>query len=406
MNRWLTDAYRADEDTIPDYSDAAAAMAGARRRRIRLLVGAPVVLAVLVAGGFAATADTSRDSAPSQSATKTSTNALDSRPGGFTGFLYRSCEDECSITMTRAGTTTDLASDEPAVAADLAERGLDGVALSHDGEWLGVPDGTGFTLHNLDDSSTIELPAGSPGTRWQAYYWIWEYGLVLAQWNEDTVVQYALVNTLSLAGFPEVALVAAPDNRTLVPMFSRLDQLYLSEVVDVTAAPADRPVVTSLAPWQLSPRRGAEVRPPTGTSELALCMLPGETLAGPDGAPVEFMSDMSSSQLTTKVTFRVEGEDLVPSGILRGPCADVDNAAPPEQRRYDLPRSTADDTWTMLGPIPHAHSNRATLMGHVAPGSDVMELVAVGYDGTNETVAELPADAEVLMTGMTYGQLG
>jgi len=374
------------------------------------MVGAPVAAAVLVAAGLAATTDITTDSAPPPSGPDSTSNALASSPGGGTSLLYRSCEDDCSISLiTNAGATTvDLATDHPQLAANLAEDGLDGVTLSYDGSWLGAPDGTGFTLHDLqadDADDTIDLPAGPSGTHWQPYYWIWDLGLVLAQWEGDDVVQYAIVNSGSIAGFPEVELVEAPEHPTLVPAFSHLDWLGLVKAVDVGAAPADRAPVPTLATWKLPTAPGSELVPPSDRWNMTGCLRPGETLAGYDGAPVQFMTDTSSDSLPSTVVFGMEDGKLVASGIVRGACQDGDDTAPDAYSRYDLPLSIGDDVWTLLGPIPHQHGNQAALMSHRRPDSQVTQLVAVGYYGERTAVAELPADAQIVMSGMTDGQL-
>lgn len=401
---WLAEAYRAAGETVPDYCDAAAAMAGARRRRARAIVGAPVAVGLLVAAGTALGSGT--DGAPGSDHGRRA--ALDG-----TSLVYRSCADSCRIGLVDDGAAAvDLASMAPQLASDLADRGLDGVTMSYDGTWVGVPDGTGFTLHDLYESITIDLPAGPVGTHWQAYEWNESSGLVLAQWSGGDVVRYALMRTNYATDAQEVDLVDAPDDPDLVPAFPpfyNLDDFHLVEAVDVTVPPAGRPPVTVMVPWSLSVTPRELGHPPwDAPRNLADCLRRGETLAGPNGAPVELRTATSAlpGQLNAVVVFGVAGDALAPSAVVRGGCADTIGATPADTRRYDLPQTTADDAWTLLGPVPRAHENRAVLMGHLPSGSAGMDLVAVGSRGGRRTVGELPADAEVVMSGTTYGQLG
>lgn len=196
-----------------------------------------------------------------------------------------------------------------------------------------------------------------------------------------------------------------------MPTYGCADTLNLVQALDVLAAPSARPQVTSLRTWQRTGPVLFGMRPWLPTRDMADCLRPGETLAGPDGAPVEFLTDSGSGiQLSAVVVFRVDGQSIVPTGIVRGFCDAADwgggVAAAPELRRYDLPQSGATGTWTLLRPIPHPDANRAVLMGHVPPGSDVLELVSVDLLGERKVVGELPADAEVVLSGTTHGQLG
>lgn len=409
MNESLTAAYRKAGAGVPDYADASRAIDTARRRRTVAALTAPLLVAIVVVGGLALGVDRTSDTALTPPATQErSPEPVDalSSPVGPNSLWYRSCTaNGCTIrTLANGGRSVDLADSHPRLTETLADDGLADVTLSYDGNWLGVSAGADFTLHELNGRRTIGLPAGPPGTTWRPYYWMSDsFELVLAQHDDDAVLQYAIIHT-SEGADPTIERVPAPAEPTLVPAYSSFFFVNLVQAVDPSAAPSERPTLSSLSTWRLFTEGSTQLQPPGQARDLSGCMRPGETLAGPDGAPLEFTAAPATSteQLTAIVVFNQNADELVPSGIIRGVCEDAPYAAPEGQRRYDLPQSDETTSWTLFGPVTH----RWSLMGRVEQGSERMQLVVVGYRGQQQAVGEIPAKAEVLMAGVSNGLLG
>jgi hypothetical protein len=138
--------------------------------------------------------------------------------------------------------------------------------------------------------------------------------------------------------------------------------------------------------------------------EFAACMRSEETAAGPDGVPMTFVAahETSSDQAASTIIFAEHDAHLIPSAVVRGEC-DARFSPPPEERRYDLPQSEGGVEWAFIGLI----DGRNSLMMRTDSGSDRADLVSVGLaiDGPPRVVGHVPAGAEVLAPGMTYGLL-
>jgi hypothetical protein len=435
----LKDAYRRLADSIPSYGDAQKAVTAARRRRLAVTVAIPAVVAALAVGGLAA-AHTITNSEPPPPAgpspaptDTTATTDLNANPGivsdpaapggHFGGLIYRTCDgSSCSVFVIQniGGNfynnefeLLDLAELRPDLASILAEPGLGGVTLSYDGAWLGIPNGEDFTLYNVyDKDRVVDLPRGPAGSRWEAYYWSPGYDqAVLAQHVGNRVARYAIVH-LGYASNPEKRVVVTdnPSDANLLPIglgYVYYDGYALGQPIDTSLSVSERPLISSYSFRNLFDPSGdlnpPGLQPEELSRDLAPCMHPGETIAGPEGVPMNFSAapETSPDQSLATVVFTTSGDNLVPTGIIRGGCSSTRFRPPEGAKRYDLPQSSSDTTWTFLGPIDHKRS----LMGKAASGGDEMDLVVVSYLGPPQTVGHLPANSEVLMPGMTFGSL-
>lgn len=429
MNRRLSTAYRTAGEAVPAFGRADRAIVSARRRRARLAMAVPAAAGALVVAVFAVAGRVSTDSNPppathSIPAVVTSTAVTPPEhptppaatlqgpvlaPGSL---VYRRCDGpDCRITVVfNNGPAFDLASERPDLAQLLASRGLDGVTLSPDGSWIGVPDGREFTLYDMfGDTRAIDLPVGPEGTRWQASYWNVETDLVLVHFAGDTVTDYAVVHPNRAAAEARVTVIPAPTDEGLLPDnvgSAYYDILSLEAPVDTSTPVAERERVTiERSRTLIAEGSGFEpvgLSPPGAVRDLSACMSDAETLAGPAGVPVIYVAAPATStdQSGSTLAFTVHDGSLIPTAVIRGSC-DGGSSPPPGERRYELPQSSNGTTWTFLGVVDHKRS----LMGRQDSGSSSMKLVEVGYLGPAQVVGEVPANAEVLLPGMTIGSL-
>ena len=201
-----------------------------------------------------------------------------------------------------------------------------------------------------------------------------------------------------------------PSDANLLPIglgYVYYDAYDLGQPIDTSLPVSERPLISSYGFRKLYATASGLGAPGLSTRErfrdLGPCMHPDETIAGPEGVPMNFSAAPETSLDPTFATlvFTTSGDTLVPTGIIRGGCSSTRFRPPEGAKRYDLPQSDSDTTWTFLGPIDHKRS----LMGKAASGGDDMDLVVISYLGPPQTVGHLPASSEVLMPGMTFGSL-
>jgi hypothetical protein len=424
-NDTLVRAYARLAEQVPPLADAPRAVRTARRQRATLAVAAPATAGVLAVVSIAVVADHTADDSGPPPSTHETTRQDDNRGSdvGLTaagpegGLLYRVCDDGgCRVGSVDAASS---ASYEVNIRQDVAERlqrqGFDGVTMSYEGNWIGIPDGSAYRLYSLERwVDDVTVPAGPEGTRWMPLYWSRDYAqLVLVQLRDRQPTAYAIATV----GYTQpdnlrVIVTPAPAGPTLVPLSiggAYYDMFAVAEPIDTSASPPDRPRLSSFTYRNLfadttsieSP--GLQPPGPRSTFGLERCMRSDETIAGPLGVPVILAAahDTSTDQAGSMIAFAPRDGTLTPSAVIRSGRCDSVFTQPIGERRYDLPQSDAQTTWTYLGQV----DQRRSLMSRQAEGSDTADLVSIGLDGPPTVVGHVPADADLLMAGMTYGLL-
>lgn len=411
----LKQAYQELAETAHPYADADRAIRTSRRRQVVQGVAVPAVAALIIGilavtiGQPGSNRTAPASPGPSQTESLDSASMTDWVPSpnmigapARTGtFLYRSCAGgDCSITLVRPdGQTFDFADVYPDLATRLNPNDLSGVSLSYSAQTLGYPEDDGSYTLAVGDGTAVELPAGPAGATWKVIGWgeaSWSLGLAL--WQDEQVIEYASVENYRLHTY------RPPGDLGMLPVESGGYLVGLSAPVDTSLSPSDRPRVTILDVDSLSVSGGGvkagAIEPEDNPEDFSPCLRPAETLAGPLGVPVHSATPPSrleygsSTGVGVTTVFRVADAKLVPSAIIRG------WSCPSDVRgwgRYDLPQSTATETWTFLSVVAGGES----AMTRHAEGSSGKDVVIVGPEGKHQVVGTVPADAQVLMPGMT-----
>ncbi len=345
-----------------------------------------------------------------------------SRPRSYPGapakagtVMYRTCAgDDCTVTLSRPdGATYDLAQVVPSLAEQLETDGFAGVSLSYDAFRIAHPYENGyasFWLANHSQAPTHSVDAGPTGSVWEVVDWSpWNAASspLFVRYTDGKVTAFANTNPYTGGRFSTYELNAPTD---LLPVADGAASVRMSAPVASESSPRSR--VTSPSSHQLWLWPGGDPGLERGqidwfgpdTTGYSACMAADETLAGPRGVPVQKhasaslrlqdrpLGQISDSYMSTIVYRGVDGKP-VPTGVISGDCGGSFEAF----GRYDLPQSTADTTWSYLGPITDGES----LMIRQESGAETQELMLVGLDLEPRELQSMPAGAEVLAPGMT-----
>lgn len=109
-------------------------------------------------------------------------------------------------------------------------------------------------------------------------------------------------------------------------------------------------------------------------------------------------AETSPDQAGATLVFRPADGSVVPAGVVKGDCCPAGSTG--KSPRYDLPRSTYTDFWTLLGPVTQTSS----LLLHGTDYALDSELVMIDADGRQTVVGTVRSGTEVLAPGMTGGQ--
>jgi hypothetical protein len=331
---------------------------------------------------------------------------LGAAPAETGTFVYRSCDPTCSVTLVTAdGDARDLADSSPAFASELARAGLDGVSLSWDAAWWGVPTADGYAITSAGRATEFRLRAGPTGSRWELLGWSpVSSSAGLARWTGRRVTAYASNEGSQLRTYE----MTEEDDLGLRPIDSNGMMATLARPVDPSLPAERRPRVTVLETYDLSITSAHEAEPGTLWGQVSLdlssCLRPGETLIGPQGVPsrtavppdrVDWDRGDQFEFFATAVYAAVGGRP-VPSAVILDDCVgapDTDGSG-----RYDLPWSTSEVTWRFLG----VGAGGTAAMTRTEAGADRKAVVLVGPESERRVLhCCLPADAQVLMPGMT-----
>lgn len=370
----LKDAYETVGENVPALGDVDLAIRTARRRRLRTVVGVPVLAAAAAAAVVLTVSIPRWTAAPDPASSSESTqlyftewvpfSGLIGEPAGAGTLVYRDCAD-CPVQLLRKDGKSfafaDLRSD---LVAKLPASGLDGLFLSYDGRWLGLPRGTAYELHDVASAETVlQLPAGPAGSRWAPVGGGLTNGF--ARYVGDKVTAYADIDWTRLV----VEVDEVPDGYARLPVRARGGDLDDAAPV----RPGER-LATIDSEWA----RG---------DDFGLGLRADETFAGPLGVPsvvdppTTHQRDSGAWQVATAFVER-DGE-LVPSAVLRLGMDDT------TVRRIDIPSG-----WELLGALDR---DQVALGQRTAEG---LEVVAFGFDGTRRTLHRLGPDTEVLLPGI------
>ena len=422
MNERLRASYRQLGESVPMYGNVDRALRSARRRRVAQQVGIPALAAVVAAGAIVLGvtqpwSSTPQSLPPAEHPTAEITDwapptAQIGEPAKAGTLMYFSCAGYgCGMRLVALdGSEFDLAEARPDLAELLAEHGTSGVSLSYDAQWLGIPEDAAYTLYPLavdpgrpGPPAEIRVPAGPPGSHWEVVGWGWtSAGLTLAQWLDDRVLAFALVSTLTNG----VRVVDQPAGTNLLPVAHGGDGVLVADPIDTTVPFAQRTRVTQatvrdlhVAAYDGGERPGHLTGPFSGPDN-AECMQPTETLAGPDGVPVDLEPPPSRAIRTMEesvgalLVFTPQEETLVPSALLRGRACSGQEWM--QLGRLDLPLSSAGEIWTFLGVLT---DSEVAMARTTAEGA--IEVIEVGISGQRTLQQDLPSDAQVLVPGST-----
>ena len=301
-------------------------------------------------------------------------------PAKLGSLIYRDCA-ACPLRLLRPdGKSFALSGVKPDLTAKLPAIGMEGLYLSLNGRWLGVPSGTAYEFHDLAVpwDNKEKLPKGPRGSRWEPV----GVGLTFtfARWEGDRVTAYAY----AYANPPEKPEVyKLPKEYDRLPVRSPFDSVVDAVPVGV----GER--LTVVGSDALSIRKshgGAGSRWEEGSpGDFGPGLRPDETLAGPRGVPSVADPVSPSSELDrtwlVATAYVVRGGALVPSAVLR-----LGWGVP--ARRIDIPAG-----WSLLGTL----DRNLVAMGHRTAAG--LEVVAFGFDGKRRVLHRLAPDAEVLLPG-------
>ncbi|MBM7786731.1 hypothetical protein [Tenggerimyces flavus] len=384
----LKDAYETVGEHVPALGDIDLAIRTARRRRLRTVIGVPLLAAAAAVAVVLSLTVPRWSAEPEPAGTKrppVTVSFTDWVPNGNRGapaelgsLIYRDCAD-CPLRLRRPdGQSFALSDLKPDLADKLPATGMTGLYLSWNGRWLGVPRGTAYEFHDLavswDNKET--LPAGPRGSRWKPV----GTGIVysFARWEGDRVTAYAYANPPEK---PEVYKL--PKGYDRLPVRSVFDSVVDAVPVGV----GERVIVAGTD--ALTIRRGQD--PGSRWKEMSpddfgLRLRRDETLIGPCGVPTVAVPISPDSdvdrywQVATVYSFR--GGAVVPSAVLRlGAGVDVG--------RIEIPAG-----WELLGPLDRDQ----VAMSHRT--DEGLEVVALGFDGKRRVLHRLGPDAEVLLPGI------
>lgn len=402
------------------YGDAARAIDTADRRRRTRLLGLSATLTaivVIVVAGVTLSFDrhtppaTTHPTAPTTTSATGDPGAADVSMHGAeapAALLYRTCgHGSCTVGLVdnnnqHLGLPVNL-------AAALATQDFDGVTLSTDGAWVGYPHNGEFTVVNVyDETLSLRLPAGPPGSSWRPYFWTrGALDLVLAQQVNGTAVNFAVIH-VGYSSNPDLRAVVepAPSGPPLLPTSAGSSYYDVWSVADVRRPSPDGswPRVQTLQARDLvgsqSELNTSGLSAPGQQHDLSACMRPGETLIGPEGVPMTFVvaPETSSDQDGATIVFRARGGEVTAEGVVKGWCNQ--DATGGDIARYDLPESTYTGGTRFLGPI----DQRSSLGLRGTDYSPEAELTVIAADGRETVVGRAPMRADLLAPGMTSGQ--
>jgi hypothetical protein len=403
MSESLRTAFQEAAKSTPALGDPVAARQAASRRRRSRWAGGTVAIAAVTGlvwiGGAqishrsdeqptdpATPPVTAPSTPPSPESSKSAKASSEtSSVGPALPLLYRSCNQTCRVGISDHGVDTGL---RPGLAHRLAESGLDDVSLSPDGLLVAIPHDGALTVTHVfsQPAISITVPSGAAGSVWRPYFWSrGDQALVIAQWAGDKVRALGAIHVgyNSPPGTEEVRRVTGDP---VVPTDPH-------GVVD-NLIPVMRPN-TQPAAYQ---SRGIVVGPSiyrghagSFSHSWTQCLRSGESLLGKQGARTSFIvaGDTSPDQRDATVIYRSTAP--TPVAVANGICGS------PKFARYDLPVSSGDTTWRLLGPLNH----RSSLMTRDNPDGS-LDVVAVSAN-RQRVVDTLPAGAEVVATGTTGG---
>jgi hypothetical protein len=288
------------------------------------------------------------------------------------------------------------------LARELTTSGLDDVSLSPGGLFVAIPHDGALTVTHVysQPEVSIHVPAGPPGSQWRPAFWSpGESYLAIAQWTGDTVTAVGVVDLaydensggVVGEGSPTVHTRTVDPDQHLVPveMGAAIDNLVALDQA------GSHPTTYALQYLRVGPSIY------TGHTEgLTLpwgnCLRPGESLLGPDQARTTYTvaKGTSSDQRTATILYRAS--DQTPVAVINGDARCGSRGS----TRYDLPTSSGDVTWRLLGPLNHRSSLMTRDNGN---GSlDLVEVTAAGQ----QMIKSLPAGSQIVAPGMTGGFFG
>jgi hypothetical protein len=370
--------------------------------RTRRWIGVPIALVALTAGAVVAVGEP-REGRPEPDASLLDQwkgtigrgpAPLGAPPAAVGTIAYRSCANGCTVTLVGAdGTTRDLADVAPDLAMRLGRQGLRGVSLSWSAVWWGYPTDDGYTITSGRRAREFLVPAGPAGSRWELLGWSPDSsGAGLAMWTRGEVTAYASTEASRVREYDE-----PDDGPALWPIDSDGVTATVAEPID---AP-QRPRITTLRTANLTVT-AAHMLGDAKAQDMSACVRPLETLLGPRGVPetttvppdrAAWERRATSSSAT--VVFAVSNGEPVPSAVIHQGCQAMPWSS--DAGRYRLPRSTVGVTWRFLGVL----AGGRTAMTRHEPGNDLKAVVIVGFDGEQRVLHRVPADAHVLMPGLT-----
>lgn len=410
MNDQLRRIYRQVANDVPDVGDARRAWRrGVRQRRVRV-IGAPVAVAAVSAAVIIASVqepwhDAAPNPAPPTPAERTvePTRSVDEwvpetpmdlgRPARVGTVMYAACADGCETMLRRPdGAEFPLSDASTEVAAAVDAAGVENVSLSVDASWLGVPDGDDYVVYPLRGGEPGRLSADG-ADRWSLVGWgAGSFNWSLARWRDGRVVEYA---TADLWEAVDPTHFSVPDGCTERPSDHGGSGVIVAEPIATDGPPSSWPRLTTYdARWLTVLRGTGESRgslisagPPRDLSAL---LGPDETLAGPLGVPVERTGPVGSAEMDwpTVYVFDQADDTRTPIGAIFADETEVDGGW-----RFDVPESTAEDTWRVLGPL------RAESLAVAHETADATEVVRIDRDGSRTVLQRLPAGSHVILPG-------
>ncbi|WP_166353482.1 hypothetical protein [Phytoactinopolyspora limicola] len=309
--------------------------------------------------------------------------------------IYRTCADgDCVVNLvTPDGAEYPLVEINPDLVAKIEQYGLDGAALSHDGKEMGIRVGTGFEVFKFGFNSPLyTLPPGPAGSRWEVMSWgVGSAQLCVAQTVDGKTTAFSQTRIL----------YEIEDDAGLPPVAAGCGEL--TEPIDTSVPPEKRQRITEpLGTIWVAVNEVVDNAPP-GTVydqgdfdwETTEALRERETLAGPRGVhedvwhPGSFADDDHLARFGFEV-FSPHGGELRMTGVIaRG------YHLGPEYTRFDLPKSTSEETWEYLA---LTHDGAAVARTSVIEdATDVFVLPADG--GEPRLLHSLPVDAQVIMPG-------
>lgn len=304
------------------------------------------------------------------------------------------------LLMEPSGASQRMSDLSPDLMRVLAEVDSSDVSLSYNGRWLAVPAYGDVVLYPLapivGSPQPIAISAATPDRSWRVVEWgSASLGVLLAEYSNDTVTRYALVDLMTY----EVRTMAAPSGVTMLPAGGFGIEPRLAEPVAIDVPPDRRKRLTEISThvlvmtpgsgWPVGSVQPIEARPDDASGVLSS----EETLAGMNGVPVIRTPPTSPGDdyaWPLATIFRPVGDDLQPVGVVA--LEREDNVIQPW--RIDVPSSSDGDQWTMIGPV----RDETLVVARRQNGRS--ELYAIDRNGQRTRLQNLDGDVSWVVPGV------